>query len=454
MAIVDIDGRKVVASIPLSGAPAYAVAVADANTLFVLSHVPAPNGDRGAGSSEVTIIDTSARRVSTSTPIKGHVTTMFRSKDRRSIVCISEGTGSTKPATPGTITVFDARSGETMGAVTLPRAVFQVLVTADLSSVFALSPAGVEDVNDMPLVLVDPADLYVFHTPRLTPGASSKVKALPLAMTLSSDDRWLYILDRGYHNHHGSPQLGMARISGGIGYRSPKGDNSRNHRDGTLQVFDAATGLQAASHSLGVSPWRMFVDGTSGFLTVLGFADDGIHGRLHDVRGKVIEKTIDVGEFAQDVVRVGGLSGRFVVAYDEVRFLPDEGGGAAFVIPVNKSKSWKGAPTPRSRSTAGRAKCTISQAHAASSSASIGSGTSRQAVITTADSARDRKTRSPCWTWRRCGPSASSRWDAAASSSARGSAISSCRWPWGWRRVPSRMGWAHRMSWGWFPPTR
>lgn len=46
VAIVDISDRKALASIPLNGAPTYAIAAAEANTLFVLNHILPAKGEQ------------------------------------------------------------------------------------------------------------------------------------------------------------------------------------------------------------------------------------------------------------------------------------------------------------------------------------------------------------------------------------------------------------------------
>ena len=102
-----------------------------------------------------------------------------------------------------------------------------------------------------------------------------------------------------------------------------------------LHVFETVTGNRAATLPLGTSPWKLFVDTATNSVAVLGYAEDGFHGRLYEFRGKNLVGKVELGECPQDLMRVADLPGRLVVAYDEIRFIPDQPDAAGFSVRLN-----------------------------------------------------------------------------------------------------------------------
>ena len=144
--------------------------------------------------------------------IKAHVSAMFLTGDERHVVCLSVGKVSTKreAPTPGTLTVIDVQTRSVSGDVTLPRPILQVVATRDLSTVFVLQPPTVDEPEKLPSKIRDRAALSVFHTASLQSGPTTEISDEPFAMALSTDEQWVYILDRGYHNHFSVPHLSGA----------------------------------------------------------------------------------------------------------------------------------------------------------------------------------------------------------------------------------------------------
>ncbi|MGH9839417.1 MAG: YncE family protein [Blastocatellia bacterium] len=339
VAVVDFASFKVVESIALGNSPEYALLGPENRFLYVLSHKIAKKKDPEGDQSEVTIIDPGSRKIIKNIPFTGKVRQFLFTDDGRYLFCFAPGNvirrSETVSYTRTDILFIDTRTNEVADSFSTDRPPEQVVFRKDLSRIFALAAAFITKPNDPRSPIMLPAQLTVFQSGATKPVATISLPDKPLSIGLSPDEKWLYVLDRGYHNHWSIPHLPMNRRD--LGRRTRK-DNEKNHRAGSVRVYDAALLNEVASHNLGTSPWKLFADPASNTTSVLGFAEDGIRGKLHELRGKDLITSFDVGECPQRVMRFADLPGRLVISYTDIRFLPDDAKTQPFTLPLNVSK--------------------------------------------------------------------------------------------------------------------
>ena len=157
---------------------------------------------------------------------------MFMTRDQRHLVCVSEGKAATKreAGVAATITVIDVQANEIAGTVRLQRPILQFVATNDLSEIFVLTQPVVSNPGKLPAIVVEQAE--AFSVPVAAAAAweaTTKIPDLPFAMALSTDQKWIYVLDRGYHNHHDIRGCGGGLRSGWV----KKGQREKPSRRGS-----------------------------------------------------------------------------------------------------------------------------------------------------------------------------------------------------------------------------
>ena len=339
VAVIDLDSYKVLDSIPLRSAPDHALTGPESQFLYVLSHIIAKKGDSEGDRSEVTVIDIAARKAIKTISIPTRVSKFDLVGDQRYLFIQGAGRSATKqlPDVHTSLILIDTRTNEEVVSFSPDNESESVLITKDASRIFAMRWPVVKNVKDPTSQVMEPGELTAFKPGSPKPFARVRIPERPEHMVLSADEKWLYVLDHGYHNHHDTPYMGGMSKPIGMS-RFAKNDNKENHRDGLLRVYDITTLTEAATHKLGTSPWKLFVDATTNSVSILGYADDGLEGKLYEIRGAELIRTTTVGEFPQTVLRFEDLPGRVVVSYSDLRVFYDDSSEPSVILPLNSSR--------------------------------------------------------------------------------------------------------------------
>lgn len=315
ISIVDSDGWKLLSTIPLDPEPTYALVGSTNRFLYVLHKgVFKPNGALETGVGELSILDIAAQKPVRKIPLGWNVSNVAISRDGRYLVCVSQGKEGKKKASEefGSITIVDTHNNDATAVLSAGRLGVQVIFTSDVSRIFVLSrgepPKKKGAAYSKPFVTTFTMDSEEPLARIELEGAQS--------LTLSRDEKWLYILD------------------GGVASKKPK-----DYRNGVVHVVDVSTGKLAGTFELAALPREVTVDPETDFVSVLTQTSvKDLHGRLYQLRGNEPPVAVDVGSDPRFVTRLSNHRGLFVVTHEDIRFLPDGAPATSSLIPLNPPK--------------------------------------------------------------------------------------------------------------------
>jgi YVTN family beta-propeller protein len=320
ISIVDSDGWKLLSTIPLDPEPTYVVVGSTNRFLYVLHRgLFRPNGMLEGGVGELSIVDLEARKPIKKIPLGWNVSNVALSKDGRYVLCVSQGKSGKKklPEESGSITIVDTQKNDVSGVLSAGRLGVQVIFTSDVSRIFVLSqgepPKKKGGAYTKPVVTA-------FALDSEEPLASIELERAQ-NMTLSRDEKWLYVLD------------------GGVPSKKPK-----DHRNGGVHVVDVSAAKLAGTFELGTLPRHLTVDPETDSVSVLTQASvKDRRGKLYQLRGTDPPLAVDVGSEPSFVRRLANHRGVFAVTHEDIRFLPDGAPATSALISLNPVK---GAPSP------------------------------------------------------------------------------------------------------------
>jgi DNA-binding beta-propeller fold protein YncE len=318
VSIIDSENWKLLATVPVDPSPNHAVADRKGKSLYVLH-----NGWLNdtlfppSSPSTITVIDLATQKVVRSIKVGWYAYKLSFVKDGRYLLCFTRGfLGSKKvQKESGAVTIIDIEKADSVATLSAGRLGKEVLFSKDGSKVFVLCLGEAADKKKN-TPEVKPA-LTVFELEREKPLAEVELPQEIQEMTLSRDERWLYLLDVGVPSK-----------------------NPKKHRNGTVHVFDTDAMKLCAAADVGVSPRSVDVDSTSEYAAVLSqVSAKDRSGKLYLVKGNELVRSVDVGVDPRFLKRPENQPGRFVLSHGDMRFLDDGGVLATSFIPLNKAKN-------------------------------------------------------------------------------------------------------------------
>jgi DNA-binding beta-propeller fold protein YncE len=318
VSIIDSESWKLLATVPVDPSPDYAVTDPSGKSLYVLHNgwlndtlLPPSNP------STITVVDLVTRKAVRSIKVGWHAYKLSLIKEGRYLLCFSRGFPGSKKVEreSGAVTIIDTEKADSVATLSAGRLGKEVLFSKDGSKIFVLSAGeGPDKKKNKPEV--KPA-LTVFELERDKPLAEVELAQEIQEMSLSRDERWLYLLDAG------------------VASKNPK-----KHRNGAVYVFDAEAMTLRTPLDVGVSPRSLDVDPTSEYAAVLSqvSAKDSA-GKLYLLKGDELTRSVDVGADPRFLKRPENQSGRFVFSHGDMRFLGDDGVLATSFVPLNKAKN-------------------------------------------------------------------------------------------------------------------
>jgi len=316
VSILDAADWMVVGTIPLDPDPTAALIEPENRFLYVLHRgFFRPDGMAKVEQGALAVIDVQARTRLKTIPLAWNTTDLVLTRDGRYLICVSEGkkTNKKKPDEYGSVTVVDTRTNEVTATLPAGRLGLKVAVSGDASRIFVLSLGEIyKKKNGAASVLT----AFAFDSPK-------PVAEIPLGraqrLALSSDEKWLYVLDAGLPSK--KPQ---------------------EHLNGTVHVFEMGTAAAVGKFDVGTSPRGLSWDEQTSSLTVLAQTSaKETSGRLFRLRGAELQEVVDVGTDPRYVRRVGDRSGMFVVSQEDMRFLPDGSSSTSSSLLLNPQKGAK-----------------------------------------------------------------------------------------------------------------
>lgn len=320
LAVVDSQTWKLLGSIPLDKNPSNAMIDPQNRFIYILHYgILNPTDILPEEPGKITVVDTASRQVIKTIPVGWNVFKMSFLKDGKYLLCFSMGTEGSKKIKrePGSVTIIDTQKNDAVADLSAGRLGTNILFKQDASRIFVLSRGDVPNKKkkDGDTPPAKPA-LTVFSLDSEEPLAEIVLDQPARQMALSRDEKWLYLLDRGFP--------------------SKKADKNRN---GIVHVVDTSTLQLVKSYDVGTSPRSLDADSASDDVAVLAQASfKDTSGRLYLLRGSELSPAVEVGKDPQFMTRSGGQPGRFLVTYDEFRFLSDDGNLASSFVALNKKK--------------------------------------------------------------------------------------------------------------------
>jgi DNA-binding beta-propeller fold protein YncE len=322
VSIIDSESWKLVATVPVDPNPNYAMADPKGKSLYVLHNgwlndTLFPPGQRAA----ITVIDLATQKVARKIDVGWNAFKLSFVKDGRYLLCFTRGRLGNKkvPREAAAVTIIDTDTAETLATLSTGRLGRETLFTKDGSKVYVLSSGEAADKKGNKAE-VKPA-LTVFELDREKPLAEVELPQEIREMTLSRDERWLYLLDAGSASK-----------------------NPKKHRNGAVHVFDTEALKLAGALDVGTSPRSVDVDAASDYAAVLSQASAKDRaGKLYLLKGSQVDRTDEVGMDPQFLRPPENQPGRFVLSYGDMRYLADDGAMANSFVPLNKTKN---APAP------------------------------------------------------------------------------------------------------------
>lgn len=317
LAVIDSQNWKLLGSIPLEKSPSHALIDPQNQFLYVLHYgVMNPSDLYPTEPSKVTVIDVTSRQVVRTIPVGWNVFKMSFVKDGQYLLCFSIGNEGSKKIQrePGAVTIIDTNKRDAIATLSAGRLGSSILFTKDASRIFVLSRGDAPKKKD-PTPPAKPA-LTVFSLDSEHPLAEIELAQPVGQMVFSRDEKWLYLLDKGF------PSKKAAK-----------------HRNGIVHVVDTSSLQLVKSYDVGTSPRSLDVDPSSDAVAVLAqasFKDES--GKLYLLQGSEVGQPLEVGRDPKFLKRSSEPGGRFVVAYDEFRFLSNDGALASSFVPLNKKK--------------------------------------------------------------------------------------------------------------------
>lgn len=323
VAVVDGQSLKPLGSIPLDPNPSYAVIGPQNRYLYVLHNgLLNPSGKLPKVASELSILDTSSRKLVKKIPVGWYASKLSFSEDDHYLLCFSQGRSGKKKVeqVPASVTVIDTATNNVEVDLSAGHRGEQILFTRDASRIFVLT-RGEKPKRKGVVPAVKPA-VTIFSLDSEEPLAVIDLRQEAMQMELSPDEKWLYILDGGH----------------------PAKKEAKNV-DGAVHVVNLSTLKLAGDYNVGTLPRTLSVDETTDTLTVLAQASmKDRHGKLYQFRGNHLLRTGDVGEAPMSVERFQDRPGMFVMSHDEISFLPDEGPLASSFVALNPKNKRAGYP--------------------------------------------------------------------------------------------------------------
>ncbi len=319
VAVADAKELKITAEIPLDGEPSYALTDKSGGYLYVLEDgLFRANGLLKPGYGKLAVVDLGSRKLLKTIPLGWGTKNVALSKDGRYLICLSLGKANSKDKRredQATVTILDTAKNEVTASLSGGRLATQVVYNSDVSRLAVLS-AGMPAVKKKGTPAIKPA-VTIFALDQEKPLAEIEFdRASEIA--LSSDEKWLYVLDKGV------PSKKPAQF-----------------KDGAVNVIDLAEAKLVKTHDAGVWPQELFVDTDDGTLSVL--ASNAIKdpkGRLYRFRGAELEDSVELGRDPQFIRGIGSQQGHLVVTLDDMRLVSGASPSNGFVA-LNQPK---GAP--------------------------------------------------------------------------------------------------------------
>ncbi len=333
IAVVDSGTLKVTGTIPLAADPTFALMSKDNRFLYVLhGGMYKPGGIMKEGSANLSVLDLAGRREVRNLPLGWNTTNMSLTKTGRYLLCFSRGKAGKdkKSGAPnlGSVTIVDTQTNQVSATLSPGRLGKQVVFSGDASRIFVLSEGGGVRPGpartSVPLVRVQkPAMkkgsplapvLTVFRLDSEQPMAEIEIPRAE-RMALSSDERWLYVLDSG------TPSK-----------------NPKKNVNGTVYVIDTETGKQTGTVDVGVAPKELFVEPESGSAMVLARESmRRTEGKLYRFTGSRMESTGALAGTPISVNPMNGQRGSFLITAGSVHTVNGEGALSSSFVPL-KSK--------------------------------------------------------------------------------------------------------------------
>jgi DNA-binding beta-propeller fold protein YncE len=323
VAVVPADTLKIAAEIPLVGEPSFALADRANRYLYVLvDGVYRANGLMKPGLGKLAVVDLISRTLLKTIPLAWNTKNVALTKNGRYLVCVSAGKGISKKNAPeehGSITIVDTTTNEAVATLSAGRLGVDVAYNSDLSRIAVFSrgeaPRKKGAAYTKPLVTL-------FTLAQEQPLAEIELDRAS-AITLSPDEQWLYVLDRG------------------VPSRKPA-----EYKSGLVHVIDFQSAKLVKSHEVGSDPKELSVDPDSGAVYVLASnTGKAPGGRLVRLRGAEMDEVCQTGRGPQFVRGFGSHAGSFVVSQEELRQVPESGPAGNAFVALNPRKGAGAEPT-------------------------------------------------------------------------------------------------------------
>ena len=220
---------------PLDWNPSSGLLGPENRNLYVLTHARSDLFGLH-GEAQVSVMDLVERKVVGKLPVGRNVSGLWLSDDSRYLLSFSKGEAATRNTKQedASVTVVNTKTNKISATLSAGRLGKAMLFSKDLSRIFVLSRADRPRDKKAPQIK---AALTVFDISAEKPVAVIEFDQEPAQMGLSSDEKWLYLLDGGAPNR-----------------------NASKHKDGQVHVVNAITGEKKATHSVGAAPRNLVVN--------------------------------------------------------------------------------------------------------------------------------------------------------------------------------------------------
>jgi hypothetical protein len=249
ISIIGADDYRQVGSIPVDPKPMLALIGPGNRFIYVLHNgllgIP---GRRPKEPNILSIYDAKSREVVKRISLGWYVSRIEFSQDKRYLFCLALGKLSKKqksPAEMGALIMIDTRSNEIVMQVPQWRMAWEAVWSPDASRIFVLGVRDFKNERYSALTLMREANaqklevmsaglkitgmvLTIFKNQSMESPVETPLTSTTAGLMLSTDGKWLYILDPG----------------------PPSKDDSKPG-NGTMRVIDADSGTSVASHKVG-----------------------------------------------------------------------------------------------------------------------------------------------------------------------------------------------------------
>jgi YVTN family beta-propeller protein len=325
------DTLESVAKIDIEKDPTAVVLGPDHRFLYVLhGGLFRPEGGVEPREARLSIVGLDAGRAVRTIPLGRNVMPPLRLKDGRYLLyqAIGQWDKARAKSGIGSVVVLDTQTNEITATLRVPQLGQGFVATDDLSRVFVLGGPGMHPLVRGKFPKGESSIVRLFTG--VTGGTQEPVAEMSfpnylVGMALSTDEKWLYVLDSGY------------QVKAGL--VAPK-----NAGNGTVHVIDVSTGQRVASHAVGAYPSTLAVDPDTDSVAVLARASSkDMAGRVYTLRGTALLAAEDIGQEARSIVRIASTPGRYALSYEQMRPFGEDGKLSSSTIVLN---AVKGKPRP------------------------------------------------------------------------------------------------------------